>query len=233
MNRDEPLTLALDCACSALSVALTQGGRVLGEHYEAMTQGQAASLAPRVQEVLRRAAVKPAQIDLLGVTVGPGSFTGIRIGLAFARGLALALDRPLAGRTTFDAVCDALAPIDPPRRLIAAIDSKREELFLRRESDPPVMALPQQAVADWPEDRYGVLGDATAPVMSAFESLGRQGECVVLASAPPRAAAFGIELARQGVAFWQAHNAQHGLPRPLYLRAPDVTMGKHKKLPTT
>jgi len=58
-------------------------------------------LAPVVQAVLRNAEIKPAELDLIGVTVGPGSFTGIRIGLAFARGLALALDKPLAARNYF------------------------------------------------------------------------------------------------------------------------------------
>ncbi len=229
-----PLVLAFDCACAALSVAVVRGDRILADHYEQRSERQAALLAPVVQTVLRHAEVRPAQLELIGVTVGPGSFTGIRIGLAFARGLALALDRPLASRTTFDAVADAVPPEerDPERRLIAAIDSKRDEIFIRvMDGDTALMARPLDAVAGLPHGRYGLIGDAAPELMLAFAQLKRQSECVVLASAPPRASAFAPVLAAQGVEYWRAHNRRDGLPKPVYLRAPDVTLGKHKPAP--
>jgi tRNA threonylcarbamoyladenosine biosynthesis protein TsaB len=226
-----PLVLAFDCACAALSVAVCRGAEVLAEHYEERSQGQAALLAPTVQSVLRDAAVKPAQLDLIGVTVGPGSFTGIRIGLAFARGLALALDRPLAARTTFDAVADALPPdASPNRHIVAAIDSRREEIFVRvMNGDAALMLRPREAVETLPSNAYGLVGDAAPQLMLAFAELRRQQECIVLASAPPRASRFAPVLAAQGVALWSQRNRSEGLPRPVYLRAPDVTLGKHKQ----
>lgn len=228
-----PLVLAFDCACAALSVAVARGDKILADHYESRAEGQAARLAPTVQEVLRNAAIKAAELDLIGVTVGPGSFTGIRIGLAFARGLALALDRPLAARSTFDAVTDAVAldQRDPAQKLVAAIDSKRDEIFLRVGDEAPSMKRPLDAVADLPHGRYGLLGDAAPDLMLAFARAGRQAECVVLASAPPRASAFASVFAQQGVEFWRERNKNEGLPQPLYLRAPDVTLGKHKPVP--
>jgi tRNA threonylcarbamoyladenosine biosynthesis protein TsaB len=228
-----PLVLAFDCACQALSVAVARGDRILVEHYESRSEKQAALLAPTVHAVLRDAEVKPSQLELIGVTTGPGSFTGIRIGLAFARGLALALDRPLASRTTFDAVSDGLPAElrDPTRQLIAAIDSKREEMFIRVDGQPPLMAAPDQAVAGLPGGRYGLIGDGAPELMLAFTRLGRQKECAVLSSEPPRASAFAAVLASQGVEAWRERNAREGLPQPYYLRAPDVTLGKHKAVP--
>ncbi len=228
-----PLILAFDCACQALSVAVARGDKILADHYESRSQGQAARLAPTVQEVLRNAQVRAAELDLIGVTVGPGSFTGIRIGLAFARGLALALSKPLAARSTFDAVTDALPPDqrDLQQTLVAAIDSKREEIFLRVGVAAPVVQRPLDAVGSLARGRYGLVGDAAPDLMLAFAQLGRQDECVVLASAPPRASAFAPVLARQGVETWREHNQREGLPQPIYLRPPDVTLGKHKPVP--
>jgi tRNA threonylcarbamoyladenosine biosynthesis protein TsaB len=98
-----PLILALDCACSALSVALMRGPAVLAQHYEARSQQQAARLAPVVQDALREAGVKPADLDMIGVTVGPGSFTGIRIGLAFAAMAGLRLKVPALALSRLEA----------------------------------------------------------------------------------------------------------------------------------
>jgi tRNA threonylcarbamoyladenosine biosynthesis protein TsaB len=216
-----------------LSVALMRGPAVLAQHYEARSQQQAARLAPVVQDALREAGVKPADLDMIGVTVGPGSFTGIRIGLAFARGLALALDRPLAARTTFDAVADAATSQrpDPALRLVAAIDSKREEIFVQAQDGDPVMLAPAQAAATLPPGRYGLIGDAAPALLQGFAARGREGECVVLSDAPPCAAAFAPVLAAQGVEAWRQRNEREGMPRPYYLRAPDVTLGKHRPVP--
>lgn len=225
-----PLILAFDCACSALSVALARGPTVLAERCESPSQQQAARLAPLVQEVLREAGVKPAALDMIGVTVGPGSFTGIRIGLAFARGLALALDRPLAARTTFDAVTDA-APsrrADATLSLVAAIDSKRDEIFVQASGGAPVMLSPTQAAATLPPGRYGLIGDAAPALQQGFAALGREADCIVLSAAPPCARVFAPVLAAQGVEAWRERNTREGMPRPYYLRAPDVTLGKHR-----
>ncbi len=230
----EPLVLGFDCACSGLSVAVARGATVLAAAAHDQATGQAANLAPAIQTALREAGVKPAQLELIGVTIGPGSFTGIRIGLAMARGLALALDRPLAACSTFEAT---LAGLPPPRRqdflagggrIVLAIDSRRAEIFVADVAGDAVLdmraAEPQSIVAALPAGRYALLGDAASMVRAAFEALGRGSEIALCDVRPPQAAAFAPMLAARGAEFWRTANAENGLPRPLYLRAADVTL---------
>jgi len=124
--------LALETTGSACSVALWRDGGVVARRFEAMTRGHAERLVPMIGEVLAEAGVTAEAVDRLAVTVGPGAFTGLRVGLATARGLALATGRPLVGVTTFEAIAHAL-PLESRRgrSLLVAVDSRRTELFLR------------------------------------------------------------------------------------------------------
>src|SRR6266851_9911888 len=93
----QPVILALDSAGLACSVAVALGDRVLGaERIEGM-HGQAEALLPMVDRAMRKAGLPPAALDLVAATVGPGSFTGIRVGLAAARAIALATGARLIG----------------------------------------------------------------------------------------------------------------------------------------
>jgi tRNA threonylcarbamoyladenosine biosynthesis protein TsaB len=98
------LVLALDTSLDACSAAFTRDGEVLGSRVEIMARGQAERLAPMVRDLALEAGVSFPQIDRIGVTRGPGAFTGVRIGLSFARGLALALGRPCVGLSTLEAL---------------------------------------------------------------------------------------------------------------------------------
>jgi tRNA threonylcarbamoyladenosine biosynthesis protein TsaB len=112
------LTLAFDTATGTATTALVRDGDVLGER-----SGRALEVLAEADELLRAADLTPVELDLLAVGVGPGSFTGVRIGLAAARGLALALDLPVAGVSTLDALA-AGAPGATP-----VVDAKRGEIF--------------------------------------------------------------------------------------------------------
>jgi len=120
------LILAFDTATDRATSALVGDGEVLGERVS-----RASTLLADVDALVRRAGAHPRDLEGLAVGTGPGSFTGIRIGLAVARGLALALEVPVAGVSTLDALA-AGAP-----GAIPVIDAKRREIFV-----PGPRALP-------------------------------------------------------------------------------------------
>ena len=97
------IVLGIDTALDACSVALVRDGETLAEISEPMTRGQAERLAPMVRDAVARAGVSYAVIDRVAVTTGPGSFTGVRVGLSFARALALAIGKPCIGVSTLEA----------------------------------------------------------------------------------------------------------------------------------
>ncbi|MDP3173606.1 MAG: tRNA (adenosine(37)-N6)-threonylcarbamoyltransferase complex dimerization subunit type 1 TsaB, partial [Phenylobacterium sp.] len=86
------MVLGLDTCLDACSVAVRDGARILAASSEAMARGHQERLAPLAAEVMAAAGLRFDQLGRVGVTVGPGSFTGLRVGLAFAKGLAAALD---------------------------------------------------------------------------------------------------------------------------------------------
>src|SRR6202012_2465113 len=101
--------LAFDCSGASCSAAVVVDDEPLAQHFATMERGHAEALLPMIDTVLRAAKLAPPAIDLIAVTTGPGSFTGLRIGLAAARGLALANGIAAIGVTSFDAV---VAPAD-------------------------------------------------------------------------------------------------------------------------
>lgn len=124
--------LALDTCLGACSAALRDGRRTLAARHEVMRKGHAERIVPMVQEVMAEAGLAWRELDLLAVTTGPGSFTGVRVGLAAARGLALAAGRPLAGVTVMEALAEAVPPHRlAGRPLIVALDARRGELYVQ------------------------------------------------------------------------------------------------------
>src|SRR5690242_17949012 len=98
------IVLAIDTALEACSVAIVRGDNVLVNLRERMQRGQAERLAPMVREAAGAAGVSFSELDRIAVTTGPGSFTGVRVGLSFARALALALGKPCIGVSTLEAL---------------------------------------------------------------------------------------------------------------------------------
>jgi len=96
--------LALDTTLDACSVAVASGGALRAALSETMNRGQAERLAPMAREAMHLAGLAFADLDRVAVTRGPGSFTGVRVGLSFARALALALGRPSVGVATLEAL---------------------------------------------------------------------------------------------------------------------------------
>lgn len=208
--------LALDAAGPACSAALWRDGRIVSHRRQPMQRGHAEALMPLVLDVLAAAGAGFADLGQVAVGVGPGSFTGIRIALAAARGIALAAGLPVTGVDSFSAVAEAL-PATLPRggHLLVAIDSKREALFGQYYGEDlaplgEALTLTPQALLDRrPPGPLLIAGDAAGLLPLAGDIRRAEGDQAVDAAAIARLAAAGK--ARQA-------------PRPLYLRAPDVTL---------
>lgn len=217
--------LGLDAAGMACSVALWRDGAVRARRFEGMGRGQSERLVPMIEEVMAEARVDYTDLDAVAVTLGPGGFTGVRIGLATARGLALATGRPLVGISSFEAIAGALAQPERRGRVIAVVlDSKRAEVYLQAfDADLRPLGVPQ-AVAPEALDRVlppGPLvlaGDAARRAEGALRAAGR-----TLRIARCGAVADAAVVARLA-AERPLPAADAAPPRPLYLRGPDVSL---------
>ncbi|MBN9090104.1 MAG: tRNA (adenosine(37)-N6)-threonylcarbamoyltransferase complex dimerization subunit type 1 TsaB [Reyranella sp.] len=211
-ERQRMTVLAFDCAISGLAVAVVRDGAALAERREA-GRGQAATLLPAIARALEEAAVDRHALSLIAVTVGPGSFTGVRVGLAAARGLALALDIPLAGLTTTAALL-AAAPQDG-RLAVAAIDTHLGDWFCAIDGAPFVASTEALAarLAGKPCRIVGPQAETLAPLLP---------DAVAQQALPDPALMARVAMA-DGIDAWRVRNRTEGLPRPLYLRGVNVT----------
>jgi tRNA threonylcarbamoyladenosine biosynthesis protein TsaB len=151
--RADPLVLAFDTSAAHCAAALVRGSDVLARRDEAMDRGQAERLLPMLEEMLAEAALDWRDLNGLGVCTGPGNFTGVRLAVAAARGLALALGIPAAGVTRFEALADRPGPVivtieDGRRRFAQAF---REGAPLGPPADPEALAPPPDAARIGPE----------------------------------------------------------------------------------
>src|SRR3984893_11843526 len=125
------MILAVDSALGACSAALVAEGQTLAHEHLLMARGHAEALAPMVADLMRSAGIAFAALDRIAVTTGPGTFTGQRVGLAFARALGLGLKRPAIGVTTLDAIAqEAWAKHPDIAWALVAADAKRGEIYL-------------------------------------------------------------------------------------------------------
>jgi tRNA threonylcarbamoyl adenosine modification protein YeaZ len=192
------LTLAFDTATGVATSALVRDGEVLGER-----ASRAVRILADAEELLEQAGAEPRELSRLVVGTGPGSFTGVRMGLAAARGLAFALDLRLAGVSTLEALA-AGAPGALP-----VVDAGRREVFTLVDGNPAVAAPGELRI----EPGTTCVGDGAVRYREVLEALG--------AKIPPRdselhlpRARFHVELARELV--------DPETVEPLYLRFPDA-----------
>lgn len=192
------LTLALDTATPRSSCALLEGEKLLGER-----ETKAVSVLAAADALLAEAGFTPADLERIVCGTGPGSFTGIRIGLAAARGLALALALPLAGVSTLDALREG-APGSLP-----VIDGSRKEIFTLIEGRPAV-AGPEQLA---PAPGTLCVGDGAVRYRALLEAAG--------AEVPPDASELHLVRARFHARLASGFRPAE-LVEPLYLRIPDA-----------
>lgn len=119
--------LALETSAKAVSAAVTECGRVLAFGYQDTGLTHSRTLMPIVEHIVKNAGIAMEEIGAVAVAVGPGSFTGIRIGVSAAKGLAFALDRPAAGVSTLAAMARNVAFADG--LVICAMDARRNQIY--------------------------------------------------------------------------------------------------------
>jgi tRNA threonylcarbamoyladenosine biosynthesis protein TsaB len=230
------VALAVDSAGLACSVAVSLGEEVVAEQRIETMHGQAEALLPLVDKVMREAGQAPAALDLVVATVGPGSFTGIRAGLAATRGIALATGARLLGVTSFDAVAVGAAHSNCPetRFLLVALESRREDLYVQF-FDPhgdalrePAAIMPfmlrEAVAATIGANPLLVAGDAA---QRAAPALAQRPDTAVLKDSAPGA----VGTLRAGLRLLRCGSAADA-PRPLYLRPPDVTLAEIPQKPS-
>lgn len=123
--------LAIDASTEACSVALALGDKVFSR-YDLCPQSHSLMLLPMVDEVLKEAGVELSQLDGLIYGRGPGSFTGVRIGIGVAQGLAFAAELPVVGVSTLQAIAQKAYRLHGKENVIAAIDARMSEVYTAR-----------------------------------------------------------------------------------------------------
>jgi tRNA threonylcarbamoyl adenosine modification protein YeaZ len=205
------IILAIDTAGVDCSVAVFDATThaVIARAQETLGKGHAERLSGMIDEVLRQASLTPEALGLIGVTVGPGSFTGIRVGVAAARGLALALGIPAVGVTTLEVLAETARHAGEAGPITAAIDAKRGEVYLQPfDRDGHAIAGPKAML----------LEAARAIVETSQVRLVGSG-AAVLSGMSVEADHFDIEAVAR-IAARQPKGP--GKPAPLYLRGPDA-----------
>ena len=208
--------LAIDTATAACSAALMDGDAVVARRFVPMARGHAEALMPMVEAVMAEAGAAYRDLDLIATTVGPGTFTGLRVGLAAARGLAVAGGLPVVGVTTLEALAHGVdGDIRHGRSVVAALDARRGEVYVQafdgnlQPLAPPAARPPEATEA--PAGALVIAGSGAALVMAALDR--PRDDIVVNETLLPDAA---VVAALAGRRFDPAVAAAP--PEPLYLR---------------
>jgi tRNA threonylcarbamoyl adenosine modification protein YeaZ len=212
--------LAIDTALEACAAAVldTESGRVASES-QAMVRGHAEALMPLIGRVMRQANLPFSALDRIAVTVGPGSFTGMRVGISAARGIALATGKPAVGVTTLQAYAAPILAADDQATVAVTIDARHNHVYLQvygpggqMTVSPRLASIPDVLRLANTEQLY-VIGTGAEMVTAVW---------------PPRATLpVKIDGRRAPDIAWVGRVAavaqETGVPpKPLYLRAPDA-----------
>ncbi len=208
------IILGLDTCLDACAVAVLEAGRVRAGASHPMGRGHQEAIAPLVQGVMAQAGLGFSDLDRVGVTIGPGSFTGLRVGLAFAKGLGAALSVPVVGVGTLAALAEPLVE----DLVFAVIDARRGQVYLQAFARGKALMAPDvlhvetaaARVAELSAGRPAVLAGSGAALLAGL----MPGARLIAAPACDPAA----------VARLAAAQLSPAAPRPLYLRAPDARL---------
>src|SRR5919198_1703266 len=221
--------LAIDTALEACSAAvLDTSGGITASETAIMTRGHAEALMPLLARVMIRAGIEFGDLDRIAVTTGPGSFTGLRVGISAARGIALAAGKPAIGLTTLAAFAAPHIAEDDRLPVVSAIDARHNHVYLQvfgprgRTLVAPRVASLREAVRAAQTDPARIVGSAAELIAAAWPKTEPPPTTVDQRAAPD----IGW-IARLAA----AADEGHGSPKPLYLRAPDAKPQDASRLP--
>ena len=219
------LILAIDTALDACAAGVldTDAGKLIAQESLPMKRGHAEALMPLIARVIKQSGIAFPDLDRIAVTTGPGSFTGLRVGLSAARGIALAANKPVVGVTTLTAYAAPVVSENGEQPVISAIDARHDQVYFQVVGGNgsslvrPRVAPIEEAVG---ASRFGtpyLVGNAAGILSQRWP-----------ADAPPP---FKVEaLAAPDIAWvaWlgAAVSPDAGPARPFYLRAPDAKPAK-------
>jgi tRNA threonylcarbamoyladenosine biosynthesis protein TsaB len=234
-SSDFPLFLACDTTQGACSAALYCGDpsapetKVLASELLRMTKGHAEALMPMLERICKTADIAMRDIDRLAVTNGPGTFTGVRVGLSAMRGLSLALGRPLKAYGTLEVMAQASAARGA---LIVAVDARRSVFYAQSFDAQKNPLTPPQALSAEQVLSLVETGDVTLLGSGAAPLLEMQNSRFSAENAPdyPQAEKLAALAARD--LDWPDYDPTARPPEPLYLRAPDAVLPNRDKFPS-
>lgn len=214
--------LGLDCSVSSCSAALWVDGVVRARRFEPVAESQAERIIPMAEAVMAEAGISYAALGAIVATIGPGRFTGVRVGLAAARGLALASGVQAWGVATTEALgVAARAAMGPIGTLAVALECKRRQLafqvFAESSCGDPALVTPEDGVASLPAGDVVLVGDGAPRLLAALDDVGRVGRIMRGFDQPDAVHVVALAATRLEAGL------SLPLPRPLYARPPDVT----------
>ena len=217
------LVLALDTTTSSGSCALARGGRVVVEQVNDAPHAHDEHLPGDLIQLLDRAGTRPGDIDVFAVATGPGSFTGLRIGIATMQGLAFAEGKPLVGVSGFD----ALARIAGAGSVATWVDAWRGEVFAAlyaegREVEPPVVSRPELLLESLRARAPLFIGDGARQHADVIRQTLGAAARFAEPPAPPLAGTLAI---LAGEVSTIGDHAPHAI-RPLYIRRTDAELAR-------
>jgi tRNA threonylcarbamoyladenosine biosynthesis protein TsaB len=213
--------LAIDTALETCSVAVldTEHAAIAAHESRPMVRGHAEALIPLIARVLERARLTFSEIDRIAVTTGPGSFTGLRVGISAARGIALATDKPAVGLSTLAAFAAPFIAADDTLPVVVAIDARHDHVYLQvfgpggRTLVAARLVPLREALRAAATGAPRLVGTAANLLAAAWPAGERAPTVVEQRQAPD------IDwVARLGAAAVETGSP----PKPLYLRAPDA-----------
>ena len=221
--------LAIDSATAACSAAVWSGDGIAAHRFETMARGHAVHLMPMVRDVMAESGLEFHDLDFIATTTGPGGFTGLRIGLAAARALAMAAKLPIVGYSTLETVARSPRRDANRRPVLVVLDAKRTDFYFQlfkpdgAAMGPPATAAPDViAAAVTPQNPVIICGDGADAVFETINAYGVQLERSKGPDVPD--AAILAQIAHSDVGSDMKFQFKSRPPEPVYLRAPDAAL---------